>query len=42
MQRSAFSSYIRSLCNYNLNAEINGEVYKPDSFYMEATKPEIK
>ena len=42
IQRNAFSSYIKNWSNYNLDTEINGEVYKPDSFYMEAIKPEIK
>jgi len=42
IQRDAFSSYIKNWSNYNLDTEINGEVYKPDSFYMEAVKPEIK
>ena len=42
IQRNAFDSYIKNWSRYCLDTETNGEVYKPDSFYMEAVKPEIK
>ena len=42
IQRNAFDSYIKNWSRYCLDTEINGKVYKPDSFYMEAIKPEIK
>ena len=41
IKRTAADSYIKNWSDYNLDTEINGEVYKPDSFYMEAIKPGI-
>jgi predicted SAM-dependent methyltransferase len=38
IQRTAFDSYIKNWCSYNLDTEVNREIYKPDSFYMEAIK----
>lgn len=39
IQRDAFDSYVKNWSDYNLDTEENGEIYKPDSFYMEAIKP---
>ena len=39
IQRDAFDSYVKNWPDYNLDTEENGEIYKPDSFYMEAIRP---
>ena len=39
IQRSATESYIPDWTRFNLDTEIDGTVYKPDSLFMEAIKP---
>ena len=39
IQRSATESYIPDWTRFNLDTEIDGTVYKPDSLFMEALKP---
>ncbi|QUY40607.1 hypothetical protein [Acaryochloris marina] len=38
-QRSATESYIPGWSSFNLDTEADGNIYKPDSLYMEAIKP---
>jgi len=38
-QRTAIESYISGWPSFNLDTEVDGSVYKPDSLYMEAAKP---
>lgn len=38
VQRTAYHSYIENWTSFNLDTELNGTVYKPDSIYMEAIK----
>ena len=38
-QRTATESYIPNWTSFNLDTEPNGEVYRPDSLFMEAIKP---
>lgn len=40
VQRRANESYIPDWTSFNLDTEIDGTVYKPDSLYMEAIKPQ--
>lgn len=40
VQRSATESYHDSWSSFNLDTEPNGNIYKPDSFFMEGIKPE--
>jgi hypothetical protein len=39
IQRTAAESYIPDWASFNLDTELDGTVYKPDSLYMEAIKP---
>ena len=39
IQRSATESYIPDWTRFNLDTEMDGTVYKPDSLFMEAIKP---
>jgi hypothetical protein len=39
VQRTASESYISNWTNFNLDTELDGTVYKPDSLFMEAVKP---
>ena len=39
VQRSATESYIPDWTSFNLDTELDGKVYKPDSLFMEAIKP---
>lgn len=39
VQRSATESYIPNWSSFNLDTEVDGSIYKPDSLYMEAIKP---
>ena len=39
VQRSATESYIPDWTSFNLDTELDGTVYKPDSLFMEAIKP---
>lgn len=39
VQRSAAESYIPNWASFNLDTELDGTVYKPDSLYIEAIKP---
>lgn len=41
IQRSAFDSDIQNWTSFNLDTEIDGTVYKPDSLYMEAIKTSL-
>lgn len=41
VQRSAVESYIENWHQFNLDTEPDGSVYKSDSLYMEAVKPEL-
>lgn len=41
VQRSATESYIPNWTSFNLDTEPDGEIYKPESLYMEALKPAI-
>jgi len=41
IQRSAAESYVPNWSSFNLDTEPDGTVYKPDSIFMEATKPAI-
>ena len=38
-QRTAAESYIPNWISFNLDTELDGTVYKPDSLYMEGVKP---
>lgn len=40
VQRTAAESYIPNWPDFNLDTELDGSVYKPDSLFMEAIKPE--
>ncbi|NJL52444.1 MAG: methyltransferase domain-containing protein [Hydrococcus sp. SU_1_0] len=39
VQRSAKDSYLDHWTSYNLDTEADGNIYKPDSLFMEAVKP---
>lgn len=39
IQQSATESYILNWVNFNLDTELDGTVYKPDSIFLEAIKP---
>jgi predicted SAM-dependent methyltransferase len=39
IQRTAAESYIPGWVNFNLDTELDGTAYKPDSIYIEAIKP---
>lgn len=39
IQRTAAESYIADWASFNLDTELDGTVYKPDSLFMEAIKP---
>jgi predicted SAM-dependent methyltransferase len=39
VQRTATESYLPNWSNFNLDTETDGSIYKPDSLFMEATKP---
>jgi SAM-dependent methyltransferase len=39
VQRTATESYIPNWPDFNLDTELDGSVYKPDSLFMEAIKP---
>jgi SAM-dependent methyltransferase len=39
VQRTATESYIPNWVDFNLDTELDGSVYKPDSLFMEAIKP---
>lgn len=39
VQRGASESYLENWSAYNLDTEPDGEIYKPDSLFMEARKP---
>jgi hypothetical protein len=39
IRRSAHESYIPNWTNFNLDTELDGTIYKPDSLYVEAIKP---
>ncbi|HEY9673862.1 MAG TPA: methyltransferase domain-containing protein [Waterburya sp.] len=39
IQRTATESYISNWSSFNLDTELDGTVYKPDSLFMEAIKP---
>jgi hypothetical protein len=39
VQRTAAESYIPDWAGFNLDTELDGTVYKPDSLFMEAIKP---
>lgn len=41
IQRSAFDSDIQNWTSFNLDTEMDGTVYKPDSLYMEAIKTSL-
>jgi hypothetical protein len=41
IQRDAFTSYINNWQDYNLDTELDGSIYKPDSNYVEAIKINI-
>lgn len=41
VQQTAFGSAVENWGQFNLDAEPDGTVYKPDSLYMEAVKPTI-
>ena len=40
VQRSATESYVPDWTSFNLDTDIDGTVYKPDSLFVEAMKPE--
>ena len=37
--RTATDSYLNNWASFNLDTEVDGEIYKPDSLFMEAIKP---
>jgi hypothetical protein len=39
VQRLASESYIEKWSNFNLDTQPDGTIYKPDSLFMEALKP---
>ncbi|MCM1983016.1 hypothetical protein [Lyngbya confervoides] len=39
-QRTADESYIADWSSFNLDTEPDGSIYKPDSFYIEAVRPD--
>ena len=39
IQRSATESYLQEWVKWNLDTEMDGTIYKPDSLYMEGKKP---
>jgi predicted SAM-dependent methyltransferase len=39
VQRTATESYLPNWSSFNLDTESDGTIYKPDSLFMEATKP---
>jgi predicted SAM-dependent methyltransferase len=39
VQRTAKDSYLANWSSFNLDTEIDGKIYKPDSLFMEAMKP---
>lgn len=41
LQRTATTSYLENWSSYNLDTEPDGSVYKPDSLFIEAIKPEL-
>ena len=41
VQRTATESYIPDWTGFNLDTELDGTVYKPDSLFMEAIKPAL-
>ncbi|MEA5452268.1 methyltransferase domain-containing protein [Leptolyngbya sp. CCNP1308] len=41
IQRNATTSYLEGWSAYNLDTEPDGSVYKPDSLFVEAIKPEL-
>jgi predicted SAM-dependent methyltransferase len=40
-QRTAYDSLIPNWIDFNLDTEADGAIYKPDSLYIEAVKPEL-
>ncbi|MFM6251285.1 MAG: class I SAM-dependent methyltransferase, partial [Dolichospermum sp.] len=38
-KRNADESYLNDWTSFNLDTELDGSIYKPDSLYMEAVKP---
>jgi hypothetical protein len=40
MTHPADESYITNWTSFNLDTEPDGSIYKPDSLYMEAVKPD--
>jgi hypothetical protein len=41
IRRTATESYISDWSSFNLDTDLDGTVYKPDSLYMEAIKPPL-
>ncbi len=39
VQRTAITSYVSDWSSFNLDTELDGSIYKPDSLFMEAVKP---
>jgi len=42
VRREPSTSYLENWSSFNLDTEIDGSVYKPDSLYIEALRPETK
>jgi SAM-dependent methyltransferase len=40
-QRTAYDSFISNWISFNLDTETNGDIYKPDSLYIESIKPDL-
>ena len=40
-QRTAYDSFIPNWISFNLDTETNGDIYKPDSLYIESIKPDL-